>query len=319
MALPRKILLLAAVALVAIIALVAVFFLRDMHRAYARLQSGSELVRSPLGDIEYVRRGTGTPVLVVHGSGGGYDQGELVAEAVLGDGFEWIVPSRFGYLRSTLTAGATWDEQAHVYAYLLDRLGVDRVAVVAMSHGGPSALMFAAMYPDRVASLTLVSCGVAPLTTAAQADANRKGALLRAIFAHDLSYWLVSRLLRKQLLELIGASAAVAAGLDTPRRSLVERFVDYMNPASLRAEGVVFDNETPLPGERIRAITAPTLVLHAKDDTLQLFANAEFAAAAIPDARLMAFERGGHVVAIVEQAAVRAAVRAHIERHRPRP
>ncbi len=61
-------------------------------------------------------------MLVIHGSGGGYDQGELLVQAVLGEQFHWIVPSRFGYLRSTFREGATFDDQAQAYAYLLDQL-----------------------------------------------------------------------------------------------------------------------------------------------------------------------------------------------------
>lgn len=35
-----------------------------------------------------------------------------MVRAVLEDGFHWIAPSRFGYLRSTFHAGATFDNQA---------------------------------------------------------------------------------------------------------------------------------------------------------------------------------------------------------------
>jgi pimeloyl-ACP methyl ester carboxylesterase len=64
---------------------------------------------------------------------------------------------------------------------------------------------------------------------------------------------------------------------------------------------------------------APTVVLHAKDDTLPLYHNAEFAARTIPGAKLVSFERGGHIVVIVEQMAVRTAVRQHILNHAPVP
>ena len=93
---------------------------RDMRRAYARIRGGSTVIPSPFGDIEYAEAGTGQPVLVIHGSGGGFDQGGLLAGAVLGDNVRWIAPSRFGYLRSTFHQGATFDDQAHAYAFLLD-------------------------------------------------------------------------------------------------------------------------------------------------------------------------------------------------------
>ncbi len=145
---------------------------------------------------------------MIHGSGGGFDQGELVAEAVLGDGFRWIAPSRFGYLRSTFHEGATFDEQAHAYACLLDHLGVERAAVVALSHGGPSALLFAALHPERVSSLTLISCGVASSDAPDQAQANRRGDLLATIFRHDSLYWTGARLFRRRLTCLMGADDA---------------------------------------------------------------------------------------------------------------
>jgi pimeloyl-ACP methyl ester carboxylesterase len=148
------------------------------------------------GDIEYTQRGDGPHVLVVHGSGGGYDQGQLVVDAVLGDGFSSITPSRFGYLKSTFHGGATFDEQAHAYAYLLDHLGLQQVAVVALSHGGPSALLFATLHPERVSSLTLISAGVASTGAARQAQASEKGDALTTIFSRDWLYWGSTKLFR---------------------------------------------------------------------------------------------------------------------------
>ncbi len=213
--------------------------------------------------------------------------------AVLGEQFHWIAPSRFGYLRSTFHDGATFDDQAHAYAYLLDRLGVKRVAVVALSHGGPSALLFAVLHPERVSSLTLISCGIAAPSTQDQAQANQQGGTLVSIFKYDLPYWLITKLFRKQFLGLMGANDAVIADLTPQQRAMAERFVDYMNPVSLRSTGVAFDNKAALPGERIAAIRDPTLIFHAADDTLQLYHNAEFAASTIPGARLVRFESGG--------------------------
>ncbi|WP_088279852.1 alpha/beta fold hydrolase [Ideonella sp. A 288] len=293
-----------AIALLALSALAVGLYLRDMGRAYDRIVGASRLVPLPQGPLEFAEGGSGPPVLVVHGSGGGFDQGALVAQAVLGDGFRWVAPSRFGYLRSAVPAGATFDDQAHAYARLLDHLGLQQVAVVAMSHGGPSALLFAALYPQRVSSLTLLSCGVASSSDPAQAQANEKGNALTMVFKHDALYWAVSTLLRRQLMSLMGADEAVVAGLSPGQRRLVDRIIDEMNPASPRSAGVAFDNRAAMPNERIAAIRAPTLIVHARDDTLQLYRNAEFAAATIPGARLHAFERGGHLLIALQQQAI---------------
>ena len=285
---------------------------RDMRRAYERIRGRSKVLPSPYGDIEYAEGGVGRPVLVIHGSGGGFDQGELLARAVLGEDVRWIAPSRFGYLRSTFHPGATFDDQAHAYAFLLDHLGIERVAVVTLSHGGPSALLFAALHPERVASLTLISAGVASSEDASQAQASQQGNALTAIFQRDFRYWAVTTALRGRFLELMGVSRAVIAGMTPGQRALADEVIDSMNPVSQRAKGVTFDNRATMPNERIAAVRAPTLILHAEDDTLQLFRNARFAAATIPRSRLVSFDRGGHLLIAVEQARVRTLVAEHL-------
>src|SRR6266511_3171028 len=63
---------------------------------------GSDLAATPFGDVEYADQGEGPLVLLVHGAGGGYDQGLLVGRTFVGEGYRFIAPSRFGYLRSSI-------------------------------------------------------------------------------------------------------------------------------------------------------------------------------------------------------------------------
>ena len=294
---------------------IAIWFMVDTRRAYLRIAGISEIVSSSLGTIEFKRGGAGVPVLVIHGSGGGFDQGELIAKAILDERFDWIAPSRFGYLGSTFREGNTFDDQAKAYAFLLDHLGIKRVAVLAMSHGGPSALLFAALYPERVTSLTLLSCGVAASSAADQTKANQKGDALARIFRYEILYWLVRTFMRKNLMRLMGASDTVIASLTTEQRTLVNQVIDYMAPVAPRYAGVAFDNKAMMPNERVVAIRAPTLIIHATDDALQLFHNAEYAATHIPGARLVSFNRGGHLLLVVEQWAVQTEVRRFVLAH----
>ncbi len=311
-----KILRILGIALLGSVILVSATYLADIQRAYARVNGKSSLIPSPYGDIEYLEGGRGPAVLVIHGSGGGYDQGELIAEGLLGEEFHWIAPSRFGYLRSTFHSGATFEDQARTYAALLDHLGIQKVAVVAMSAGGPSAELFALLYPERVSSLTLLSCAatqVPPSENKAQADQN--GNMLAQIVKYDLPYWMVTRVFENQFMSLMGANEAVIASLSPQQRDLVRRAIDDMNPVSRRAAGVEFDHTAYFQGDRLAGIRVPTLILHAADDTLQPYYHAAFAASTIPGARLMRFERGGHLLFAVEQAAVSAAVQQQIRSH----
>ena len=106
----RRILHWTATGLIIAVVLASAAYLWDIDRAYERVRGKGAVIPSPYGNIEYTESGSGPAVLVIHGSGGGYDQGELIAQAVLGGQFHSITPSRFGYLRSTFHEAATWDE-----------------------------------------------------------------------------------------------------------------------------------------------------------------------------------------------------------------
>jgi 2-hydroxy-6-oxonona-2,4-dienedioate hydrolase len=287
---------------------------RDIRVARERLRGKSTIISSPYGDIEYSEHGTGPDVLVIQGSGGGFDQGELLAQVGLDDQFHCITLSRFGYLRSTFHEGATWDEQAHAYASLLDYLGIEQVGVLAFSAGGCSALLFALLHPERVSSLTLISCGGARIPMAESRRAHRQGSALNWIFQRNFPYWAISHLFKRPFLTLMGVPKAVVAGLSPEQWEAIGHFIDSMNPVSLRQAGVVFDHTREVPGTRIAGIRVPTLVIHAQDDMLMPYRNAEFFSSMIPGAHLLSFQTGGHIVALIEEV-VSTAVQQHIRDH----
>ena len=100
------------------------------------------VVATECGPIQYAEVGSGPAVLIVHGAGGGCDQGVYFARAI-GGNLRWLAPSRFGFLASPAPGGADSALQADAYARLLDTLKIERVSVVGVSMGGPSALLFA--------------------------------------------------------------------------------------------------------------------------------------------------------------------------------
>jgi len=59
-------------------------------------------MKTQYGSIEYLREGEGVPILVSHGINGGFDQCLGLSELYVGNDYEIIAVSRFGYLGTPL-------------------------------------------------------------------------------------------------------------------------------------------------------------------------------------------------------------------------
>jgi 2-hydroxy-6-oxonona-2,4-dienedioate hydrolase len=256
--------------------------------------SGSKLINTPHGLIEYADVGEGYPVLVSHGGLMGYDQIESVRQMLGNKSFRLIVPSRFGYLRTPLPSDASVAAQADAFADLLDALNVSKVIMMGFSFGGPSALQFSLRYPDRTSALVMsmaVSHNTPPLDFENQI-------LQQVILRSDLAGWAFSASLRPQFLALIGVSSQVQANMMNADKQYVDDMLRVMQPMSARQAGMYNDRivgqaEINLPLENIKA---PTLVFHAKDDGLVNFEFGQYTARHIPDAKIVPFESGGHLL-----------------------
>lgn len=275
----------------------------------AALAEGSLVVNTPSGPVEYTTTGDGFPVLISHGGAGGYDQGLTTARLYLGDGLTAVAPSRFGHLRTPLAADSSAAAQADAYAQLLDALGIERVAVLGTSGGGPSSLQFALRHPNRVATLVLsaaVSQYVPPRRT--------------GVYRADFGYYLATKLFRKIALRAIGVTKDVEARLTAAERATLDELFRSMHPISLRREGLFHDIQEWADRDRwandypLERITAPTLVVHAVDDVVVPFAHAQHTADSIPGARLVSLPSGGHM-RFGHGAAVREEVTAFIRDH----
>ena len=118
------------------------------------------MVATARGPIEVAEVGSGPAVLVVHGLPGDWRQARPVAEDLCGEARVLLV-SRPGYGRTPLRSGRSPQDQADLYAALLDALGIERAVVLGISGGGPSAYAFAAAHPDRCDGL-LLCCALTP-------------------------------------------------------------------------------------------------------------------------------------------------------------
>ncbi len=287
----------------------------DVQAATARAMHGGTLIATRCGPIEYEEAGQGTPLLMIHGSGGGHDQGMLFAREFAAQGIRVIAPSRFGYLGTPLPADASPPAQADAHACLLDALGIERAAVLGASAGALSAMQLAIRHPQRVASLVLlVPLAYRPTTAAATPPSPLAEKVLLSLIGSDFVYWSAMHLARGQVIARVLATPPVVVAAASPaEQARVQAMVNSILPVSLRAEGL--RNETKiamhLQPYALEAIRAPTLLISARDDGYGTYASAEYTASRIANAKFIGFEQGGHLW-VGHDDEVRRAVMAHV-------
>jgi pimeloyl-ACP methyl ester carboxylesterase len=263
-----------------------------------RLSAESQIVQTRYGPLEYRVEGNGPPVLVIHGAGGGYDHGLLIARAYGGEGFRWIVPSRFGYLHTPLPADASTSAQAEAFADLLDVLGIEQVGVLAISGGVPPSLQFAQRYPERTSALVLLSS--APYTPLTAGDQKLPVPIwvYQALFKSDFPFWLLQKIAPRSLDTMFDVSPELYAELNPEEEAMVSSLVESFQPVTWRIDGL--NNEgaaiNPQANYRIGEISTPTLVVHAEDDHINPFSIGEYTAAHIRGAQFLPLATGGHLL-----------------------
>ncbi len=249
-----------------------VAYARTIASARERLAAGSTVVETPCGAIEYASIGNGAPVLVVHGAGGGFDQGLDIARGLVERGFRVIAMSRFGYLRTPLPGDASAASQADAHACLLDALGIPRAVVMGVSAGGPSALQLALRHPQRTSALVLlVPAAYAPREGAAPPLRTPPGTrfLFDTALRLDFLFWAATRAARKTMVRSILGTPPELLDAATPEeRQRVGQMLDSILPVSARRLGLLNDAVVTSSLERydLERITAPTLVVTARDD-----------------------------------------------------
>ena len=205
----------------------------DLLEARARVASGSRLAQAATGPIEYAAAGSGPPVLIVHGAGGGFDQGMALGDA-LADRFHVIAVSRFGYLRTPLPEDASAVAQADAHAALLDALEIRQAAIIGASAGAPSALQFALRHPERTRALVLLVPAAyvprpegAPAVTPTPLVAFLAGTVLRS----DFLFWTALHLARDTLIRsLLATPPALVKQAQSDEQSRVQRLLRADSP-----------------------------------------------------------------------------------------
>jgi pimeloyl-ACP methyl ester carboxylesterase len=290
----------------------------ELDGIHSRLAEEAERFETPFGTVEYARWGNGPPAVFIHGAGGGWDQGQLIARHFVGEGYSWISVSRFGYLGAPLPADASTSAQADALAALLDHLGIERSAILGVSGGVPPAIQLGARHPEKISALVLLSSAPFTPLTAKSQDLPLPAWAYQALFSSDFPYWALSKIAPGLLAGIFDARPELVENLPPEDAEFLETLIRDFMPVTARLggtgnEGAAIDPMVPHPADKI---IAPTLVIHARDDGINPFPIAEYARQTIPGAKLLAFDRGGHMM-LGNTGEIREEIRSFLDRNAP--
>jgi class 3 adenylate cyclase len=182
---------------------------------------------------------------------------------------------------------STLEERVDEIRTVMDAAGMERAALFGESEGGPAAMLFAATYPERTAALILYGSFAKGSPTAEEireagaspADVEAKVAEFEAVLDH----WGEGRVLDVFAPSIAATQAARRAFATFERASVSPRMARGLQAAveQIDVTGV------------LSAISAPVLVLHRRDDWIDIAAGRQLAAN-IPGARLVELEGTDH-------------------------
>ncbi len=275
-------------------------FSADLSAERARVNQGSELFQSRFGAMEYAVAGDkeGPPVLMVHGTGGGFDQGLGASEPLIAAGYRIIAPSRFGYLRSAFPQDPSSEHQADAIVDLMDHLSIDRAPVIGVSAGALPAIQFAIRHPNRCSALV----AVVPATYVPGRAPVRPNALGAAIMEYglqsDFLFWAGLQLAEDTMIRtLLATDPALVHQAASAEQDRARSILHDILPVSMRSKGLLNDAQlagTPAPMD-LAAITVPTLAISLQDDRFGTYSAARHIAASVTGAKFVSYPVGGHV------------------------
>jgi pimeloyl-ACP methyl ester carboxylesterase len=270
----------------------------SITEARRRVAGVSETIPTPFGALEYAIAGNGPSLLMIHGTGGGFDQGLTFAEAIMRRGHRIISPSRFGYLRSAFPADPSSENQADAFVRLLDHLGIDRLPVAGGSAGALSAAQFALRHPDRCSGLVLL----VPAANVSGRDPVQMGplqeSLVQGVVRSDFLYWSALEAAPERLVgTLLATDPRLLAKVGADERRRAYRILRELMPISARSRGML--NDGRLAGRPARMdfgrVTVPTLVVSVEDDRFGTASTARDIASVVRGAKLVVYPSGGHI------------------------
>ena len=280
------------------------------YKIFDDLSFESKVVETKQGKVEYSlteEENIVKPVVICsHGGIGGVDQSRLILDWIKTDKYRLLCVSRPGYLLTPLESGKSIEEQADLFAHLLDSLAIKKVCMVSASAGGPPAYKFAIKYPERLWGLVAIDSvsgfydmpeTVGPI--AAMLFTSQFGQKLLKVIGDKKPKWFVNTLFKSEAYftkEQIKEHSEYVLNNEELLRFL-KAFMYCMSPYNLRKPGTENDMKLyrQLTHMELEKIKVATLVIHGTHDADVKFYDGVYAYESIKNAKRYWLEEGSHL------------------------
>jgi 3-oxoadipate enol-lactonase len=237
-------------------------------------------------DLNYVRRGSGEPLLLIQGMSGNHlSWGEPFLTELERD-FDLVAYDHRGVGHSSrVTDPFTIAELAEDAAALMAALGWDSAHVVGISMGGMVAQELALIHPQLIRTLTL-GCTYCGGAGSALASSEVAAKLAEAMMSGDRE---------RAIATSYEVNISPGYGADQSAYSTFYEMATVLPtpvPVIMLQAQAVQTHDTL---DRLGDISAPTLVIHGTADEMLPYSNAVLIASRIPDAQLETLEDVGHM------------------------
>ncbi|HJQ16504.1 MAG TPA: alpha/beta fold hydrolase [Allosphingosinicella sp.] len=260
-------------------------------------ESTQKFVQLKRWKIRYNEAGEGHPVIMLHGSGPGATGWSNFGANIkdLSKKYRVIAIDFPGWgLSDTFDpdSGARFQVNADIVVELMDALGIDKAALVGNSMGGIASQMITAQHPNRVSHCITMG---APAPGGPQVFYQPLGLTegLKILFE---AYRVPTEAMIRKLVEImIFDSSFVTDELIKQRADNANANTDHLKNflkglATMHIDAVGRDDLV----HALEQSSTPALIIHGRDDRVVPVEHSLRAAALMPNATLVVFNRCGH-------------------------